>query len=124
MGRWPARPGLAQQAEPIREISDGCRKAAPFYCLRVILGDRRASNFDHPSEEHNVNRIEKLKNDLYSFEELDTLEKNATALRDAETLELIAVSRASKTAKGEQPKSTVGADGKPLTKRGRREARR
>ena len=70
-----------------------------------------------------MNRIEKLKNDVYSFEELDTLEKNATKLGDEETLGLIAISRASKTAKGEKPKSTVGADGKPLTKRGRREER-
>jgi hypothetical protein len=68
-----------------------------------------------------VNRIEKLKKDLYSFEELDTLEKNATQLRDAETLRLINLSRKSKTAKGETPKSTVDADGKPLTKRARRE---
>lgn len=70
-----------------------------------------------------MNRIEKLKNDLYSFEELDTLEKNATKLRDAETLRLITHSRASKKAKGEQPKSTVDADGVPLTKRGRRDAK-
>jgi hypothetical protein len=71
--------------------------------------------------EHAMNRIEKLKNDAYSFEELITLEKNATKLHDGETLELIAISRASKTAKGERPKSTVGEDGKPLTKRARRE---
>jgi len=83
----------------------------------------RASDYGHPSWERNVNRLEKLKNDVYSFEELDTLEKNATKLRDEETLGLIALSRASKTAKGEKPKSTVGADGKPLTKRARREAR-
>jgi len=70
-----------------------------------------------------VNRIEKLKNDAYSFEELNTLEKNATKLGDSETLELIEISRASKTAKGERPKSTVDEDGKPLTKRGRREER-
>ncbi|MDP4652077.1 MAG: hypothetical protein NWR12_04470 [Haliea sp.] len=68
-----------------------------------------------------MNRLEKLKNDVYSFEELDTLEKNAIKLRDAETLRLINLSRASKAAKGEKPKSTVGADGKPLTKRARRE---
>ncbi len=70
-----------------------------------------------------MNRIEKLKNDVYSFEELDTLEKNAIKLADKETLRLrlIVLSRASKTAKGEKPKSTVGADGKPLTKRGRRD---
>ena len=70
-----------------------------------------------------MDRIEKLKNDAYSFEELVTLEKNATKLGDQETLGLIAVSRASKTAKGEKPKSTVDAEGKPLTKRGRREKR-
>ena len=51
-----------------------------------------------------MDRIEKLKNDLYSFEELDTLEKNATQLADTETLELITISRASKLAKGETPK--------------------
>ncbi|PLW81998.1 hypothetical protein CWI75_12985 [Kineobactrum sediminis] len=68
-----------------------------------------------------MNRIEKLKNDVYSFEELDTLEKNAIKLRDDETLRLIALSRASKTAKGEKPKSTIGADGRPLTKKARRD---
>lgn len=68
-----------------------------------------------------MNRIEKLKNDVYSFEELNTLEKNATKLDDKETLELIAISRISKTAKGEKPKSVVGDDGKPLTKRARRQ---
>jgi hypothetical protein len=51
-----------------------------------------------------MNRIEKLKNDLYSFEELQTLEKNATQLADRETLALIITSRASKIAKGEKPK--------------------
>ncbi len=68
-----------------------------------------------------MNRIEKLKNDVYSFEELVTLEKNATKLNDEETLELIAISRVSKTAKGERPKSLLGEDGRPLTKRARRE---
>ncbi|MEH6593340.1 MAG: hypothetical protein V7746_23930 [Halioglobus sp.] len=68
-----------------------------------------------------MNRIEKLKNDVYSFEELNTLEKNATKLHDSETLDLITISRASKTAKGEKPKSLVGEDGKPLTRRARRE---
>ena len=68
-----------------------------------------------------MNRIEKLKNDVYSFEELITLEKNATKLHDSETLDLIAISRASKTAKGEKPKPTVDEDGVPLTRRGRRE---
>lgn len=68
-----------------------------------------------------MNRIEKLKNDVYSFEELITLEKNATKLGDSETLDLIAISRASKTAKGEKPKSLVGEDGRPLTRRARRE---
>jgi hypothetical protein len=50
-----------------------------------------------------MDRIEKLKNDVYSFAELDTLEKNATKLRDSETLQLIELSRASKAAKGEKP---------------------
>ncbi|MCX2980610.1 hypothetical protein EYC98_06940 [Halieaceae bacterium IMCC14734] len=68
-----------------------------------------------------MNRIEKLKNDVYSFEELDTLEKNATKLGDSETLDLIEISRASKIAKGEKPKSKLGEDGKPLTRRGRRD---
>jgi len=68
-----------------------------------------------------MNRIEKLKNDVYSFEELITLEKNATKLNDSETLDLITISRGSKIAKGEKPKPTVSEDGKPLTKRARRE---
>ena len=68
-----------------------------------------------------MDRIEKLKNDVYSFEELDTLEKNATKLRDSETLALITISRASKTAKGEKPKPVVDEDGTPLTRRGRRQ---
>jgi hypothetical protein len=68
-----------------------------------------------------MNRIEKLKNDIYSFEELITLEKNATKLGDNETLSLIMQSRASKTAKGEKPKPVVDEDGKALTRRGRRE---
>jgi hypothetical protein len=72
-------------------------------------------------DENTMNRIQKLKNDIYSFEELDTLEKNATQLRDGETLDLIEISRASKIAKGEQPKSQVDEDGEPLTKRARRE---
>jgi hypothetical protein len=55
-----------------------------------------------------MDRIEKLKNDVYSFEELDTLEKNATQLADRETLGLIEISRASKTAKGEKPKKING----------------
>ena len=71
--------------------------------------------------EPTMNRIEKLKNDVYSFEELNTLEKNATKLNDNETLDLITISRASKTAKGEKPKSLVDEDGKPLTRRARRE---
>ncbi len=70
-----------------------------------------------------MDRIEKLKNDVYSFEELITLEKNATRLNDNETLELITQSRVSKLAKGEQPKPTVGEDGRPLTRRGRRDKR-
>ena len=60
---------------------------------------------------------------MYSFEELYTLDKNATKLGNEETLGLITISPAAKTAKGEKPKSTAGADGKPLTKRGRREER-
>lgn len=68
-----------------------------------------------------MNRIQKLKNDVYSFEELNTLEKNATKLNDSETLDLITISRASKTAKGEKPESLVGEDGKPLTRRARRQ---
>lgn len=51
-----------------------------------------------------MNRLQKLKNDIYSFEELDTLEKNATKLADTQTLSLIEISRASKIAKGEKPK--------------------
>ena len=71
-----------------------------------------------------MNRIEKLKNDLYSFEELITLEKNATKLNDIETLGLIVKSRASKTAKGEKPKPTLDKDGKPLTRRWRRDQKK
>ncbi|MFT5483184.1 MAG: hypothetical protein ACI9GW_001841 [Halieaceae bacterium] len=73
-----------------------------------------------------MDRIEKLKNDIYSFAELDTLEKNATQLSDKETLGLIAISRASKTAKGEKPieKPTKGNDGEktssPKSRRSRR----
>ncbi len=66
-----------------------------------------------------MNRIEKLKNDVYSFEELDTLEKNATKLDDWETLDLIAVSRASKTAKGEKPKKVDDAEETGRAKRDR-----
>ena len=95
----------------------------PYTCRLIVGGSiARAPNFSTPASERNMNRIEKLKNDVYSFEELDTLEKNAIKLADAETLGLIALSRASKTAKGEKPKSTVGADGKPLTMRGRRDS--
>lgn len=68
-----------------------------------------------------MDRIEKLKNDVYSFEELVTLEKNAIKLRDSETLRLIELSRASKTAKGEKPAPTEDEDGRPLTRRGRRD---
>ena len=49
-----------------------------------------------------MNRLQKLKNDIYTFEELDTLEKNATKLGDTQTLDLIEISRASKKAKGEK----------------------
>ena len=66
-----------------------------------------------------MNRIEKLKNDVYSFEELDTLEKNATQLRDAETLSLIQISRASKAAKGEKPKTVKDGDETARAKRDR-----
>lgn len=66
-----------------------------------------------------MDRIEKLKNDIYSFEELDTLEKNATKLDDSETLGLIALSRASKAAKGERPKKVISEDGAPPPKRPR-----
>ncbi len=52
-----------------------------------------------------MDRLEKLRNDVYSFEELDTLEKNAKKLNDLETLDLIAISRLSKAAKGQLPKS-------------------
>ena len=68
-----------------------------------------------------MNRIQKLKNDVYSFEELNTLEKNATKLNDSETLNLIKQSRVSKLAKGEKPKSLIGEDGRPLTRRARRQ---
>jgi hypothetical protein len=68
-----------------------------------------------------MDRIEKLKNDVYIFEELDTLEKNATQLRDAQTLDLIAISRASKTAKGETPKKVEPGD---ETARARRDRNR
>ncbi len=72
-----------------------------------------------------MNRIEKLKNDVYSFEELVTLEKNATQLHDSETLDLISISRASKLAKGEEPISTADASvrkrRKPPTRRPRRQ---
>jgi hypothetical protein len=80
---------------------------------------------DHTKQgQHDMNRIDKLKNDVYSFEELITLEKNATQLRDSETLRLIEMSRASKTAKGEKPKAVVDEDGRPLTRRARREEKR
>jgi hypothetical protein len=84
---------------------------------------RRYPTSTDTCESTTMNRLEKLKNDLYSFEELDTLEKNAVKLRDQETLSLITLSRASKKAKGEKPKSTVDANGVPLTKRGRRDAK-
>ena len=66
-----------------------------------------------------MDRIEKLKNDVYSFEELDTLEKNATQLRDSETLGLIVISRASKLAKGEKPKKVDSSDETARAKRDR-----
>ena len=67
-----------------------------------------------------MDRIGKLKNDVYSFEELDTLEKNATQLRDSQTLELIEISRASKLAKGESPKKVDDADETAREKRDRK----
>ncbi len=54
-----------------------------------------------------MNRMKKLRNDVYSFEELDTLEKNARKLADKETLALIELSRVSKTAKGEKRKAVT-----------------
>lgn len=60
-----------------------------------------------------MDRIEKLKNDMYSFDELDTMEKNAIKLRDGETLSLIQLSRASKAAKGEQPEVLAVEESKP-----------
>ena len=66
-----------------------------------------------------MDRIEKLKNHVYSFEELDTLEKNATQLGDSETLDLIVISRASKIAKGEQPKKVDSSDETARAKRDR-----
>ena len=68
-----------------------------------------------------MDRIEKLKNDVYSFAELDTLEKNATQLGDRETLGLIEISRASKAAKGEKPKKVSSED---ETARARRDRNR
>ena len=68
-----------------------------------------------------MDRIEKLKNDIYSFEELDTLEKNASQLGDSETLGLIAISRASQAAKGEKPKKVSSED---ETARARRDRNR
>ena len=69
-----------------------------------------------------MDRLEKLRNDVYSFAELDTLEKNAKKLDDLETLDLIATSRLSKTAKGEQPQKVKGSDGDetPPSRRSRR----
>ena len=66
-----------------------------------------------------MDRIEKLKNDVYSFEELDTLEKNATKLNDRETLDLIVISRASKISKGEQPKPNVAGREAKAARRGK-----
>jgi hypothetical protein len=66
-----------------------------------------------------MDRIEKLKNDIYSFAELDTMEKNATQLADMETLDLIERSRASKAAKGEKPKKVDDADETARSKRDR-----
>lgn len=62
--------------------------------------------------ERDMNTTEKLKNNVYSFNELDTMGQNAIQLRDAETLSLIQLSRASKLTKGEKPKPVAG-DWKP-----------
>lgn len=67
-----------------------------------------------------MDRLEKLRNDIYSFEELDTLEKNAKKLNDLQTLDLIATSRLSKTAKGEQPKKGTDGNETPPSRRSRR----
>ena len=67
-----------------------------------------------------MDRLEKLRNDIYSFEELDTLEKNATQLKDWETLDLIGRSRLSKAAKGEKPKNTDDEDETARSKRDRK----
>jgi hypothetical protein len=48
------------------------------------------------------------------------LEKNATQLRDSQTLDLIEISRASKLAKGEMPKKVEGADETAREKRDRK----
>ena len=67
-----------------------------------------------------MDRLEKLRNDVYTFEELNTLEKNAKKLDDLETLDLIAISRLSKAAKGEQPKKGKGDDDTSPSGRSRR----
>lgn len=95
------------------KMQAGYNLNAPWTIIRDLLTRKQGENY--------MNRIEKLKNDVYSFEELITLEKNATKLRDSETLDLIERSRASKIAKGEKPKPTVDEDGNSLTRRGRRE---
>jgi hypothetical protein len=66
-----------------------------------------------------MDRLEKLRNDIYTFEELDTLEKNATKLRDSETLALIERSRLSKAAKGEKRKDVSGGKETAREKRDR-----
>jgi hypothetical protein len=63
--------------------------------------------------------MKKLRNDIYTFEELDTLEKNAKKLGDMETLGLIEFSRASKTAKGETRKEVSIEDETARQKRDR-----
>lgn len=67
-----------------------------------------------------MDRLEKLRNDAYSFEELNTLEKNAKKLNDLETLDLIFESRLSKTAKGEQPIEEQHGNANPSSRRARR----
>ena len=64
--------------------------------------------FVRKKTERDMNTTEKLKNNVYSFNELDTIGQNAIQLRDAETLSLIQLSRASKLTKGEKPKPVAG----------------
>ncbi len=93
----------------------------------VGLGPKPAGATDAPARrywptrltawEPDRDRIEKSKNDVYSFEELDTLEKNATQLGDRGTLVPIEIGRASKAAKGEKPKTVSSEDEAPRINR-------